>query len=351
MSGLGMTMEPNSTSPVSDTSSSELKFADADRSVSLLKGFSLLYEQELFVDVIIVVGDKEFPCHRNVLAASSPFFMAMFTHDLEERRNKRVHIKEMDARTMQQVLQYIYTGEVVLTEESVQLVLSAANLFQMIALRSGCADYMMKHVTVTNCVGVYFFAKAHHCESLAEKANEIIHKNFSALCQEQEFLMLPCEQLTEILKDDHLNVTQEETVYEACLAWINVRLYERRRYLWEIMRCVRFAIVGSYYFCDKIDNSLLMEENRALRETLNKVKYYHMLRNRQNEIDLNYVPRRGMPYIRGIIIIANPYVEDGGRKFNSMEMLLPDSGAIHHLCKLPTTLYMPGKLYLSLVIL
>ena len=241
------------------------------------------------------------------------------------------------------MLDYVYMGEVVLTEDTVQRVLSAANMFQMISLRNGCADYMMKHVTVANCIGIYFFAKAHHCESLAKRANEILTKNFTVLCEEQEFLSLPCDQVIEIVRDDRLNVTQEEAVYEACLAWINIRLDDRRRYLVDIMRCVRFAIVSSYYFCDKIDSSLLLTENATIRQRLRAVKYYHMLRNRQNEIDLNFVPRAGMPYVRGIIIIANPYVEDGGRKFNSMEMLLPTTGTIHHLCKLPTSLYMPGK--------
>ncbi len=53
--------------------------------------------------------------------------------------------------------------------------------FQMIPLRNGCAEFMMQHVTMSNCIGIYFFAKAHHCEPLASKANEIIHRNFQVL--------------------------------------------------------------------------------------------------------------------------------------------------------------------------
>ena len=46
--------------------------------------------------------------------------------------------------------------------------------------------------------------------------------------------------------------------------------------------------------------------------------------------------------LSGIIIIANPYSEDTTKKFNSMELLVPRTGTIHHLCKLPQSLYMPG---------
>ncbi len=41
--------------------------------------------------------------------------------------------------------------------------------------------------------------------------------------------------------------------------------------------------------------------------------------------------------------MANPYSEDTTKKFNSMELLVPRTGTIHHLCKLPQSLYMPGQ--------
>ena len=59
--------------------------------------------------------------------------------------------------------------------------LSAANLFQLIPLRDGCAEFMMNHVTVANCIGVFFFAKAHHCNVLALKAKEIINNKVGLL--------------------------------------------------------------------------------------------------------------------------------------------------------------------------
>ena len=94
-----------------------------------------------------------------------------------------------------------------------------------------------------NCIGIYFFAKAHHCLDLARLAIKFIQKNFTTLCREQEFLMLPAEQLREILADDGLVVANEEIVYESCLAWINLNMEERRRHLPDVMKCVRFATI------------------------------------------------------------------------------------------------------------
>ena len=70
-------------------------------------------------------------------------------YNLAESHINKIPIKEIQPETMKLILDYVYTGSVTLTEDTVQGVLSASNMFQMIALRSGCAHYMMKHVSYT----------------------------------------------------------------------------------------------------------------------------------------------------------------------------------------------------------
>lgn len=158
-----------------------------------------------------------------------------------------------------------------MTEDTVQNLLSAANLFQLLSLRTGCADFMIKHVNVSNCIGIFFFAKAHQCETLAQKAKDIINRQFSTLCQEQEFLQLPCEKLIEMIRDDDLRVPHEQLVYEASMSWINYSLRERRRFLYDIMKHVRFANISCYYFCDNIGSDPLLNQNKNMVEILGKV--------------------------------------------------------------------------------
>ena len=330
-------------SPCDSPDAPDHRFIDKERALNLLQGFSKLYKEQEFVDVTLCVEDVEFPCHKNVLAISSPFFMAMFSTNMAESQQDKITLKELDPQTMSLVLDYIYTGQVTLSEETVQHLLSASNRFQLISLRSGCAEFMMNHITVSNCIGVYFFAKAHECEILAMKAKEIINNKFSVLCKQQEFLSLPADKLVEIISDDDINVGLEETVFEACMDWLKSDASNRQQHLAAIMNCVRFANISSYYFCDKIDTNQVLKENESLRITLDTVRYYHMLRNRQQEMDLNLMPRRGMSYERGVMIIANPYTEESLKKYNSMEMLLPKTGEVINICKLPQSLYTPGK--------
>ncbi len=336
-------MDVSCTSTGSELLNNDNKFVDQDRASNILKGLSSLYSNKQFVDVTLCSEGREFACHKSILALSSPYFMAMFSTDMAEKQQDRIELKEISAMTLELVLEYIYTGEVMFSEEIVQNLLSAANLFALLALRHGCAEYMMQHVTVTNCIGIYFFSKAHQCDTLAVKAKELINMRFGVLCHEHEFLSLPIEELVEIVSDDALNVSREETVYEACMAWLHTNLEERKQHLLRVMSCVRFGNVSSYYFCDNIDSVAWLKECRELDTHLKVVKYHHMLKNRYMEVDLNFVPRKGMGYERGMLIMANPYVEDNNRKFNTLEILFPKTGTIRHLCKLPQSLYMPGK--------
>lgn len=94
--------------------------------------------------------------------------------------------------------------------------------------------------------------------SFWSNAKTLIHMSmhrFGTLCGQQEFLSLPADKLVEIISDDDLNVAAEETVYEACMEWVNFDLPSRLKNVAEIMKCVRFANISSYYFCDKIDHN------------------------------------------------------------------------------------------------
>ena len=53
---------------------------------------------------------------------------------------------------------------------------------------------------------------------------KVIHQLINLLCvlyYQEEFFSLSLDKLTEILASDYLNVTKEETVFEAAMLWLN----------------------------------------------------------------------------------------------------------------------------------
>ena len=60
----------------------------------LLSKFAKFREQEQFIDVRLKVGEDVFPAHRNVLAAESDYFYAMFTDGMKESNQEVIELKD-----------------------------------------------------------------------------------------------------------------------------------------------------------------------------------------------------------------------------------------------------------------
>ena len=52
--------------------------------------------------------------------AASPYFSAMFSN-FDERNKDLVNIRELDSTILQLLVNYIYTGEIMVTKENVQV--------------------------------------------------------------------------------------------------------------------------------------------------------------------------------------------------------------------------------------
>ena len=78
--------------------------------------------ENFLCDVILVTTDEEeFPCHKTVLASSSSYFHAMFNMEFEESRQKRIIIQEVDPKALRLLLDYVYTSEIKVNEQNVQV--------------------------------------------------------------------------------------------------------------------------------------------------------------------------------------------------------------------------------------
>ena len=87
-------------------------------------------------DVTLVIKKKEFPAHKAILAARSTVFAAMFQHDMREAASNRVGIVEIEPDIFQAVLRFIYTDQVDLTIEKLQLPTNTSSTFSSGSVKS-----------------------------------------------------------------------------------------------------------------------------------------------------------------------------------------------------------------------
>ncbi|XP_042791063.1 kelch-like protein 2 isoform X3 [Panthera tigris] len=177
------------------------------------KAFKVMNElrsQNLLCDVTIVAEDMEISAHRVVLAACSPYFHAMFTGEMSESRAKRVRIKEVDGWTLRMLIDYVYTAEIQVTEENVQVLLPAAGLLQLQDVKKTCCEFLESQLHPVNCLGIRAFADMHACTDLLNKANTYAEQHFADVVLSEEFLNLGIEQVCSLISSDKLTISSEE---------------------------------------------------------------------------------------------------------------------------------------------
>jgi hypothetical protein len=72
---------------------------------------SILFTVKTRLQTDIVIGERTFPCHKVILCAMSPYFEAMFYHDMRENRDGVVKLHDIDEDIFGKILEFLYTGK------------------------------------------------------------------------------------------------------------------------------------------------------------------------------------------------------------------------------------------------
>ena len=228
-----------------------------------------------FTDVTLEAGCEEFPCHKNVLAVNSPYFKALFSCALKESTQEKISIRDVSAWTLRRIIEYAYTGRLEITVDNAQDMLAAGSLFQFPNVVDACCDFLSKHLHYTNCLGIEHFAHLHSCEDLEQKAYKYALDNFNTVTELDEFLELSTERLCKYLSSDLIDVSREESVFEAAMRWMRHDWPTRKAAACDVLVCVRFATVDVQYLCDTIQKEPIVANCDTLSEQVLEAIKYH----------------------------------------------------------------------------
>lgn len=241
----------------------------------LQDGLCDLLENEKFVDCVLKIKDKEFPCHRLVLAASSPFFKAMFLSELEESKKREIVLKDVEPSVMGMILRYLYTSDINLTEQNVQDIFMVANMYQIPSIFSVCVSYLQEKMVLGNCLAIFRLGLLLDCPRLALAAREFICERYAVVVRDQDFLQLGASELGVLITSDALNVEYEEQVFESLMDWVKHDETNRLKHVPELLQCIRFRLMPLDYFKEKVEHHQYIRFNQEIKKELELVKDAH----------------------------------------------------------------------------
>ncbi|XP_053606215.1 kelch-like protein 10 [Plodia interpunctella] len=299
---------------------------------------------------------KSIRVHRAILSAVSPYFKAIFVNSLKKGEPEETEIfVDVPSCYMSLILDYAYTGTCVVTAANVEYLLPYADQFDIVGVIQLCCQFLLQELRPHNCLGIFKFARYYFCGELEKKGKLYIRQNFSRILKEcNEFKSISYDELEDILRDDELNVRNEEIVFQAVKTWVEHDLENRRKYIPSLLSCVRYGHISYKYFKSKILQWQPVIDDEKCQEALYPaVVFLTVLDSRPGtEADLNDpLARPRIPYEILFAVggwsagsptsFVETYDTRADRWFLSIHMDLTPR-AYHGLCSLNNLIYMIG---------
>uniref|UniRef100_A0A1B0FGV3 Kelch-like protein diablo n=1 Tax=Glossina morsitans morsitans TaxID=37546 RepID=A0A1B0FGV3_GLOMM len=273
----------------------EDKWKNSDYGNGFLHKLNQMRTNQENCDFSLEVGGETLYVHRVALAVTSPYFAAMFRNNTKEKAMGSMELEDNDATAVKAIIDYIYSGEITLTEANVQLVYLTADYFQIEWIKKKCVEFFKSKLNPTNCfqmrrfvgesidlckrtkhLNVYCCLDKPPFEELYECSHNYILKHFDKLIHKEELLRLSFEEIEELVKDDRLAVAFEDNAFKAIMKWVKYDLEERKGYLAELMSLIRFPFIRNEFLRGHVINETLLKNDPHCNEFLTQLCTYRL---------------------------------------------------------------------------
>ncbi|XP_028986368.1 kelch-like protein 38 [Betta splendens] len=310
-----------------------LHYEDEELSSGLLLQLNRLRQEGVLTDVLLCSEDAALPCHRAVLVCSSPYFRAMFCSGFVERRRTRVALRSVPPAVLRSIVDYVYTGRVSISADTVLPLMQAASMLQYGRLFEACSRLLQQQMSPDNCLSMMRLSEMVNCRSLRGRAKEMAARSFSDVSASEDLRELSLAELTGFLEDDGL-CAGEEQVFETLVSWVHHDPLSRRGAVSDLSKRVRLRHLHPTYLFQFIANDPLIQSSALCTELIDSARRL-MFSGGGAEAPRGAPRRRG--YRDALVVV-------GGRKNGeqtSREALVFDEGARtwRRLAKLPLRLY------------
>lgn len=99
----------------------------------------------------------------------------MFEHEMEERKQNRVDITDVDHEVLREMLRFIYTGKATNLEKMADDLLAAADKYALERLKVMCEEALCTSLAIENAAEILILADLHSADQLKAQAIDFIN--------------------------------------------------------------------------------------------------------------------------------------------------------------------------------
>jgi len=267
-------------------------YTNSSFSCEFIQQLNHLRANKKFFDVVIQVQDFSISCHKVVLASSSYYFRTMFTGCMKESWVNKVTMHDVQPSILKSLIDYCYTGTILITEDNVVSLIKSADLFQFSKVVEACCRFMSKHLHPSNCVGIWNFSISMNFKTLIRECVKYAIKCIVDIAYNGDLENLSSDQMSDVLSSSELNVDKEETAYELLLTWFRVDLIARRNSFCKLLKCIRLPFIRRIYMLSKIETNPYIRKSISCQSLIRETKLFHScMIGPQDKVSVKLQPR------------------------------------------------------------
>ena len=222
---------------------------------------------------------------------------------MKENREGIARFEEISGALMEDVLEFIYTGSVEVTQENCKDLIAAASYLLIPGLKKLSGRLLEREISKSNCISIFYFAEKYQCDELITNTRKFIHANFASVAEMDEFLNLEAKEVERWISSDEISVAVEADVFKIVLKWIKQNKSERKASFEQLLRHVRLALLTRDFLFHVVTQELVRENSDSLKLISDVLKLTSRF---TCEADLPQSPRKGLE-TRAIVARGGKY--------------------------------------------
>ena len=243
----------------------------------MMKRLNILRRNELFCDVLLEVGSgnnqARLKAHRNVLCAVSPFFYNALNSDMKEKKEGVIRFEEISKASMEELLDYFYTGRVEITKENAFELFARADYFLIPSLKALSSKFILQSLDLNNWIVAYCFAIKYHWKGLLKGVTDFILANFRAVAGTRHFLNLSSKHIENWISSNKIVVKEEEEVFQVIVKWMEENRNRQEVDFLQLLRHVRCIYLSrSFVFNIILQHPLVSGSTACTKFVLDAMK-------------------------------------------------------------------------------
>ncbi len=240
------------------------------------EGLRNRFQQDELTDVMLAAEGQLIPCHKVLLAAASTFFRDKLVVHPESLDHNLLDIEGIEFDTLTAIVSFMYNEPIELTVQKTEKMIPASVNLTVPELTNMCKNFLLHKVEhdISACIDIHNIAKSNSLTEIATRAWQVVVANFQELSKLTAFKEMSETDLQDYIRDEGLNVANENPVFEAVVTWVKHDIKNRKSHFENLMENIKLSHCSAEFLGEVVRKEPLMETLKCLQH-LSEALYLH----------------------------------------------------------------------------